>query len=120
MSPSSGTVTGWKRPIASGSESTCTIGLYDAMPVWLANDAPNTISRSDSFMCHDATGVPLRPSTPHASGWSSATIPLALNVVRIGAFNSFGEPHDVVDAAPRAVADDRRPAAARAAMSAVA
>ena len=65
MSPSTGTVTGWKRPSASGSRSTWMIGLYDAMPVWFANDAPNTSSRSDSFMSHDATGVPLRPSTPH-------------------------------------------------------
>ena len=87
MSPSTGTVTGWKRPSASGSASTWMIGLYDAMPVWFANDAPNTTSRSDSFMSHDATGVPLRPSTPHASGWSSATMPLALNVVAIGAFS---------------------------------
>ena len=32
-----------------------------------------------------ATGVPLRPSTPQASGWSSAICPLALNVVITGA-----------------------------------
>ena len=32
-----------------------------------------------------ATGVPLRPSTPQASGWSSAIWPLALNVVITGA-----------------------------------
>ena len=32
-----------------------------------------------------ATGVPLRPSTPHASGWSSAIWPLALKVVITGA-----------------------------------
>ena len=44
--PSTGTVTGWKRPSAIGSKSTCTIGLYDAMPVWFENDAPNTMSRS--------------------------------------------------------------------------
>ena len=32
-----------------------------------------------------ATGVPLRPSTPQASGWSSPIWPLALNVVITGA-----------------------------------
>ena len=36
--------------------------------VWFAKDAPNTMSRSDSFMNHDAIGVPLRPSTPQPSG----------------------------------------------------
>ena len=51
------------------------------MPVWFENDAPNTSSRSASFISQLATGVPLRPSTPQASGWSSAIWPLALNVV---------------------------------------
>ena len=55
------------------------------MPVWLANDAPSTTSRSASFMSQLATGVPLRPRTPAASGWSSGTAPLALKVVTIGA-----------------------------------
>ena len=55
------------------------------MPVWLLNDAPKTSSRSASFITHDATGVPLRPSTPQASGCSSGIWPLALNVVMTGA-----------------------------------
>ena len=55
------------------------------MPVWLENDAPKTTSRSDSFISHDATGVPLRPSTPQPSGWWSEIWPLALNVVSTGA-----------------------------------
>ena len=55
------------------------------MPVWLENEAPSTTSRSASFMSQLATGVPLRPSTPAASGWSSAMTPLALNVVMTGA-----------------------------------
>ena len=55
------------------------------MPVWLANDAPSTTSRSASFISQLATGVPLRPRTPAASGWSSGTTPLALKVVTIGA-----------------------------------
>ena len=41
------------------------------MPVWFENDAPNTSSRSDSFISQLATGVPLRPSTPAPSGWWS-------------------------------------------------
>ena len=36
------------------------------MPVWLENEAPTTMSRSDSFISQLATGVPLRPSTPGA------------------------------------------------------
>ena len=55
------------------------------MPVWLENDAPSTSSRSASFMTQLATGVPLRPSTPAASGWSSPIWPFALNVVITGA-----------------------------------
>ena len=55
------------------------------MPVWLENDAPSTSSRSASFITQLATGVPLRPSTPAASGWSSPIWPLALNVVITGA-----------------------------------
>ena len=58
------------------------------MPVWLENDAPNTTSRSDSFISHDATGVPLRPSTPQPSGWRSEIWPLALKVVSTGAPSS--------------------------------
>src|SRR5215207_2799996 len=55
------------------------------MPVWLENDAPNTRIRSLSFINHDATGVPERPSTPAASGWESGIWPFALNVVMTGA-----------------------------------
>ena len=55
------------------------------MPVWLEKDAPRTSSASLSFMNQLATGVPLRPSTPQASGWSSGIWPLALNVVITGA-----------------------------------
>ena len=55
------------------------------MPVWFENEAPNTSSRSDSFISQLATGVPLRPSTPAPSGWRSDTWPLALNVVSTGA-----------------------------------
>lgn len=45
------------------------MGLYSAMPVWLANDAPKTINRSDSFMNQLAMGVLLRTSTPQPSSW---------------------------------------------------
>ena len=86
--PSTGTVTGWKRPSAIGSKSTCTIGLYGAIPVWFENDAPNTSRRSDSFISQLATGVPLRPSTPAPSGCRSDTSPFALNVVSTGAPNA--------------------------------
>lgn len=55
------------------------------MPVWFENEAPNTTIRSDSFMNQLAIGVPLRPSTPQPSGWSSAMSPFALNVVTTGA-----------------------------------
>ena len=63
------------------------IGFFAVMPVWLEKLAPNTSSRSLWFMHQLATGVPLRPRTPAASGWSSAICPLALNVVNIGAFS---------------------------------
>ena len=56
------------RPMAAGLSSICRIGLYGAIPVWLAKDAPITISRSASFISQLATGVPLRPSTPAPSG----------------------------------------------------
>ena len=55
------------------------------MPVWLEKDAPSTSSVSASFITQLATGVPLRPSTPAASGWSSPIWPFALNVVITGA-----------------------------------
>ena len=55
------------------------------MPVWFENDAPTTMSRSDSFISQLATGVPLRPRTPAPSGWVSGTRPFALNVVSTGA-----------------------------------
>ena len=104
--------TGWNRPSADGSTSTCTIGLYAAMPVWLENDAPNTSEQVG--LVHqpaDATGVPLRPSTPAPSGWLSGTRPLALNVVSTGApsrsasarTSSHGDAGAVPD-------DDHRPA----------
>ncbi len=67
-SPTIPVPTGSKRPIAAGLSSICTIGLYGAIPVWLAKDAPITISRSASFISQLATGVPLRPSTPAPSG----------------------------------------------------
>jgi len=54
--------------------------------VWLENEAPKTSSRSASFMNQLAMGVPLRPSTPQPSGWSSAIWPLPLKVVTTGAF----------------------------------
>src|SRR5260370_317800 len=56
------------RPTAAGSSSICRMVLYGAIPVWLANEAPTTISRSASFISQLATGVPLRPSTPAPSG----------------------------------------------------
>ena len=104
--PSTGTVTGWKRPSAIGSKSTWTIGLYGAMPVWFENDAPNTSSRSDSFISQLATGVPLRPSTPAPSGWRSDTWPLALNVVSTGASKRLGEREHRRHVEAHAVADD--------------
>lgn len=55
------------------------------MPVWFANDAPNTRIASDSFMNQLATGVPERPRTPAASGWESGIWPFALKVVITGA-----------------------------------
>jgi hypothetical protein len=54
-------------------------------PLWFENEAPSTTSRSASFMIQLATGVPLRPSTPQASGCSSPIWPLALKVVITGA-----------------------------------
>ena len=45
--------------------------LQGAIPAWLENEAPVTISRSASFISQLATGVPLRPSTPAPSGWVS-------------------------------------------------
>ncbi len=59
--PSIGTSTEWNRPSAIGSRSTWMIGLYSAMPVWFENDAPNTISRSDSFMNQLAIGRATAP-----------------------------------------------------------
>ena len=73
--------------MAAGLSSICRMGLYGAIPVWLANDAPTTISRSASFISQLATGVPLRPSTPAPSGWVSGIMPLALKVVRTGALS---------------------------------
>ena len=55
------------------------------MPVWFEKDAPSTSCTSLRAIRPEAVGVPLRPSTPQASGWSSATRPFALNVVMIGA-----------------------------------
>ena len=100
-----GTVTGWKRPIACGRSSICTIGLYDAMPVWFENDAPTTTSRSDSFISQLATGVPLRPSTPAPSGCVSGTSPLALNVVSTGAPSRSASASSSARAGAGAVAD---------------
>ena len=79
--------TGSKRPMAAGSSSICRMALYGAIPVWLAKEAPTTISRSASFISQLATGVPLRPSTPAPSGWVSGIRPLALKVVRTGALS---------------------------------
>ena len=62
------TSTPWNRPSDIGSSSTWIVGLYGAMPVWFEKLAPNTTSRSLSFMNQLATGVPDRPSTPHPSG----------------------------------------------------
>ena len=45
------------------------------MPARLENEAPTTSTRSDSFISQLATDVPLRPRTPAAKGWSSATRP---------------------------------------------
>ena len=51
------------------------------MPVWLANDEPNAMIRSASFMNQLAMGVPERPSTPPACGCVSAIRPFPLKVV---------------------------------------
>ena len=101
-----GTATAWNRPIDAGSSSIWMIGLYDAMPVWLENDAPTTISRSDSFISQLATGVPLRPSTPAPSGWVSGTSPLALKVVSTGAPSRSASATSSALAGPGTVADD--------------
>ena len=76
------------------------------MPVWFENEAPSTISRSASFMNQLATGVPLRPSTPQASGWSSAICPLALNVVITGAPSPLGQSDHLIAVKAGPVADD--------------
>ena len=61
-----------------------------------------------------ATGVPLRPSTPQASGWSSGICPLALNVVITGAPIRSASAIDLLAVEARAVADDdHRPPARR-------
>ena len=86
-----------------------------SMPVWLANEAPITSSRSDSFISQLATGVPLRPSTPRASGWSSGIRPLALKVVSTGA-PSRSASAMTSSRAPRAPCRRSSPAARRRAM----
>ena len=53
-----------------------------------------------------ATGVPLRPSTPQASGWSSAIWPLALNVVITGAPSRSASAIIASHVKARAVTDD--------------
>jgi hypothetical protein len=87
MSPCTGTSTGWKRPGAMGSRSTCTTGSLGVMPVWLEKDPPITSRRSASFMNQLAMGVPLRPRTPQPSGWWSETRPLPSRVVSTGALS---------------------------------
>ena len=110
-------MTAWNPPSAIGSTSTCTIGLYDAMPVWFENDAPNTSSRSDSFMSQMATGVPLRPSTPHAERMVVGDQALRLEGRDDRGAEPLGERHDLVASRARAVARRRSPAAARRASS---
>ncbi len=91
ISPQTGTSTGWNLPRIMGSKSTWMMGFLGVIPVWLLKLAPNTSSRSASFMNQLAMGVPLRPSTPQPSGWVSAIWPLALKVVTMGAFSRLGE-----------------------------
>ena len=85
MSPQSGTATGWNLPRVMRSRSTWIVGTHVAIPVWFENDAPSTSRQSAFAIVAEPIGVPERPSTPHASGWSSGTRPFALNVVMTGA-----------------------------------
>ena len=82
--------------------------------MWCENEAPNTISRSDSFMNQLATGVPLRPSTPPPSGWLSLICPFALKVVMTGQFSASASASHLGHAVAGAVADDDQRPAARA------
>lgn len=67
-----------------GSKSTWMIGFLGVIPVWLEKLAPSTRRQSDSFMNHEAMGVPLRPSTPHPRGCRSEIWPFPLKVVMTG------------------------------------
>ena len=82
--PTAGTSTGWNLPSIMRSRSTWIVGTQVAMPVWFENDAPSTSRQSLRPSSAEPTGVPDRPSTPQASGWSSGTRPFALNVVMTG------------------------------------
>ncbi len=86
ISPHTGTSTAWNLPSAMGSKSTWMVGFLGVIPVWLLKLAPNTSRQSLSFMNQLAIGVPLRPSTPQASGWRSGMSPFALKVVITGAW----------------------------------
>ena len=85
-------MTGWKRPIAAGSSSICTIGLYggDARCGWRTRRRRRPAGRTRS----SASSPPAcrcGPSTPAPSGWVSGTRPLALNVVSTGAPEPLGQ-----------------------------
>ena len=90
------------------------------MPVWFENDAPNTTSRSLSFMSQLATGVPLRPSTPGAERVAVGDEPLGLErgedrrAERLGQLDDGGH----VEAGAVADHDDGPPGAGRAAPAA--
>ena len=86
------------RPARSACTARCRCGS--------ANDAPNTSRRSDSFISHDATGVPLRPSTPAAERVVVGDEALRLERGGDRRAEQLGEPHDGVDAGARAVPDD--------------
>lgn len=104
----------WNLARVIRSKSTWMVGFLGVIPVWLLKLAPNTSRQSDSFMSQLAMGVPLRPSTPPASGWPSEICPFALNVVMNRCLELLGQGHHRFHLEARAVADNDDRAFARA------
>ena len=77
-----------QRIVVDLDDGACT----EAMPVWLANEAPKATIRSLSFMNQLAMGVPLAARGRRTRArWESAMRPLPLKVVATGAPNVLGQ-----------------------------
>ena len=83
------------------------IGLYDAMPVWFANDAPNTSKQIR--LVHEPARNGRAAAAEHTARERMVVGDDALGLERREdrRVQSFGEGDDVVDAGARAVADTR-------------